>query len=515
MPISKGEKLNRRVWSLFEKAGFNTKPSSTDQNEYVVNIGRGRPLDLYAEVTELGVKIIGSNKSGGIGGSWTAHMNDCETLRKKENAQKCLLVATDHELDAADMAHAKSLGIPVWTEENLNYYEELVESIGKYAKHEIIHSLGIRTTEESDIHKVLGIKLNQPTTTGGTELFAFSMSPERLLKTSVIYRRAQGNANAYQRMLNRKRLPKIAKFLDTQNAILPTDIILHLDNSVNVTPIDAGTMKDTSGNTVHFSNVTNYTPVALDIPMKYASTEIIDGQHRLYGFVHASDHIRKNFNLVVIGMKNINEKQKTETFIAINDNSRRMDANLVTYLKYTTDDGMCKNDPILMSIRVVVELNKQSPFKKSIKLLDIGKERLTLKGLSGYDLKGMLSVNGLLRKYNTTNDVGEYVRMLRIYFSILNSVFKKEWKNPNKYIIATNRGVTALLKLLKSIIKHENSWPTEKRLKEYASALKKHWKTWETSKLQKSYVGSQGWKNFHTDMVNAIKKDSKFSGFKA
>ena len=515
MTLSKGEKLNIRVWTLFEKAGFVTKPNSSDNTEYKINMGRGRPVDLLAEVKELGVKIIGSNKSGGIsGGTWTGHMNDCEKLRETISAQKCLLVATDHDLDQSDIDHANSLGMPVWNEEQLSYYEELVESIGTYAKYEIIHSLGIKTTEESDFHKVLAIKLNQPTSSCKTELYAFSMSPERLLKTSVIYRRAQGNSKAYQRMLNRNRLPKIADFLNTPDAILPTDLILHLDDCVKISQVDITNLFDANGSKITISNSNNYCPVVLEIPMKYASMEIIDGQHRLYGFTKTLQNIKKDFNLVVVGIKNLTEEQKRETFIAINDNSRRMDANLVTFLKYTTDDIVCQGDTSIMSIRVVVELNKQSPFKKSIKLLDIGKEKLTLKGLSGYDLKGLIGTKGYLRKYNPTNNADIYVRQLRIYFSIINSVFKKEWNDPDKYIIATNRGISALLKLLKSILKNENAWPSEARFKEYAKALKSNWGDWQIKKLKASYVGAKGWTDFHHDIVKAIKKDKAFSNFK-
>lgn len=515
MHLSKGDKLNIRVWKLFEKAGFSTQPNSSNPSEFVVNIGRGRPLDLYAEIPSLGVKIIGSNKSGGIsGGSWTAHMNDCDSIKNTVGAQKCLLVATDHELDVRDMAHAKSLDIVVWTEDELSYFEELVASIGGYAKYEIIHSLGVTTTEESDVHEVLAIKLNQPNKSSHTELFAFSISPERLLKTSVIYRRAQGKADAYQRMLNKNRLPKIGKFLEEVDAILPTDIILHLEDNVSVQNIPFSNIKNQSGVPIHLSSTNNYSAVVLGIPMKYASTEIIDGQHRLYGFTQVAQLLRDNFNLVVVGIKNLDDKQKRETFVAINDNSRRMDPNLVAFLKYTTNNTLCQASAELMAIRIAVELNNQSPFKKSIKLLDIGKERLTLKGLSGYDLKGLLGIRGLLRKYNTGNDPDIYISMLRIYFSIFKTVFGSEWKNPDVYIIATNRGFSSLLKLLKSIIKFENGFPTSIRISEYAKALKKNWRTWETSKLKKTYVGAQGWSDFHKDLVKTIKKDSKFKKFK-
>ena len=98
-------------------------------------------------------------------------------------------------------------------------------------------------------------------------------------------------------------------------------------------------------------------------------------------------------------------------FVAINDNSRRMDANLVAYLKYTDDECQCQEDPELMAIKIVVELNETTAFRDKIRFLDVGTQKITLKGFSGYDLKGLLGPRGLLRKYYTNNS-REYVKAL-------------------------------------------------------------------------------------------------------
>src|SRR5438128_1594833 len=92
-------------------------------------------------------------------------------------------------------------------------------------------------------------------------------------------------------------------------------------------------------------------------------------------------------------------------------------------------------------------LNKTSPFKDQIRLFDLGKQKLTLKGLSGYDLRGLVSPKGLLRQYNAENETKEYLRILRLYFNTIHAEFKTEWENPDKYLIATNRGITAFLKI--------------------------------------------------------------------
>ncbi len=511
--MSKGEKLNKRVWQLFEKAGFSTKPNSSDVAEYVVTIStKARKVDLFAEDSNLQVKIIGSNKSGEIKPSFSGHINDLVALRNAATANKAILIATGHQIDKSDLQFADSNSVVVWGEDKLAYYEALVDSIGKYARYEIVHSLGLKTEEEKSSHKVLALRFRQPNKSSQAELFLFTLCPEFLLRTSVIYRRAQGDAKAYQRMLRKNRLPNIAAFVSRTDATLPTDIILHLSNTVRIDEITLPT-EDKNHQPFILTNSRNYDLVVLDIPKEYASLEIIDGQHRLFGFINATDPIKSDFNLAIAGIRELSEGQKRDTFVAINDNSRRMDPNLVAYLKYTEDDNECMGNPELMAIRIVVELNRHNPFKESIRVLDVGGQVLTLKGLSGYDLKGLIGINGLLRKAFPKNTPSEYITALKTYFSTVRSLFKKEWDDPTNYIVATNRGVTAFLKLLRSILKADGQFPTQARIREYLEALKKNHKSWKNDQLKQTYVGSQGWKEFHRAMVAAVRKERRFKKF--
>jgi len=112
----------------------------------------------------------------------------------------------------------------------------------------------------------------------------------------------------------------------------------------------------------------------------------------------------------------------------------------------------------------------------------------------------------LLRKYYPNNSPAEYTQALRLYFSTLRSLFKTEWDNPGTYIIATNRGLSAFLKLLKSILKTHKGTLTPEIVKKYLSPLESGWETWEFDKLKQTYVGSQGWKDFHRKLVAVIKK---------
>ena len=171
----------------------------------------------------------------------------------------------------------------------------------------------------------------------------FSMTPERLLKTCVVFRRAKGSADAYQRMLRKDRLPKIRSFVTRSDAILPTNLVLHLGSKVVVETPQKQVHLDASNNIITLSS-SSYDLAVLSIPMEYSSLELIDGQHRLFGFAKTDAATKKSFSLVVLGLKGLTDKLKHDTFVAINENSRRMDPNLVSFLRYAKDDALCQKE---------------------------------------------------------------------------------------------------------------------------------------------------------------------------
>lgn len=514
-----GPALNERVWKLFESAGFETKPNSNDLEEEIVLLSptKKRKIDLSAKDATLKVKIIAENKiEPKIKGSFSARVNDFKELVKAAKAKKGLMVFSKAEVSDENREFAAEHGIVVWTIKELEYYQTLVDTIGTEAKYEIIHAFGIKTLEEKTTHTILALRFNQPFFDSDVaSLFVFTMNPEVLLKTCVIYRKAANeNAEAYQRILKKKRMQAVKNFVSGTDALLPPSIIVNLGNKVDWCPI-AVPQKDEDGKPFVLSREEACELGVLKIPNEYASMELIDGQHRLYGFVHADKDIRRNFNLTVLGIQGLSVNKKRDTFIAINDNAHRIDPSLVLYLKYTEDEAACQNDAELMAIKLVVELNKLDPFKNRIRLLDfdpVGDQIITLKGFAGYDLKGLVGEKGLLRKYYE-NDSASYVSALKLYFSLVKNLFKPEWREPERFIIFTNRGLSGFLKLLKSILKAENGRLDKDSVEKYLTALKTNWVgSWETEMLKNSYVGSKGWKDFHRDLVVAIRK--KFPAFK-
>ncbi|MGD1119982.1 MAG: DGQHR domain-containing protein [Dehalococcoidales bacterium] len=507
--VDKGDALNIRVWSLFERAGFDTKPNSNnpDEEKVILTNKKTRSLDLSASIGPLSVKIIRENTTQKkLPESFSTYVHDFIQLTKIAKANACLFVFTNINVNEQEKEYANKNHIQVWGEKELSYYEAIVDTIGEYAKYEIIHSFGIKTDEEVNIHNLLALKFQQPYNNSLSELFMFTTSPEKLLKTCVIFRKAQGSANTYQRMVNKRRLGSMKKYVVQNNAVLPPNLIVYLNDNVKWNPIPIPE-KDLEGETITLAKK-NYELGILSIPLEYASIEIIDGQHRLFGFVNTEPFTRENFNLTVIGLKNLDSNKKRDIFIAINDNMRRVDANLVTYLKYTENEVDCQENRELMAIKVVVGLNNCSPFKDKIKLLDIGKQYITLRNFTNDDLQSLLGPRGMLRKYYPSNNSEEYISVFRLYFNVVKTIFSLQWDNPEKYIIFTNRGISAFLKLLKPILKHCQSQLSEEIIKKYIMPIKENWgdEKWDRTKLKGMYVGTSGRKQFQRELIGIVQK---------
>jgi DNA sulfur modification protein DndB len=367
MSTDKGPALNKRVWGIFEEAGFVTKPNSNNPKEEAVielPTGKQRKVDLLAELPELGVKIIGENKSRKkLDGSFTAYVHDYQELQKVIGANAVLFVSDHKDFDLEDKQYALEKGFSFWEDEELDYYETLVDTLGKYAKYEILHSMNVFTQEQTQIHHVLALRFRQPFSSSNNNLFVFTASSELLLKTCIVLRKAAGIKDAYQRIVKKSRLSKIAKFVGQSDSILPPNIVVHLSDKINFIELPMPN-QDKFGKKITLTQKNDYDLVLLQISLEYASMEIIDGQHRLFGFTNTESATTKFFNLVVLGLANMHPKRRTETFVAINDNARRMDPNLVAYLKLTNDETECQKDNELMAIKIVFELNQTTPFRK-------------------------------------------------------------------------------------------------------------------------------------------------------
>lgn len=486
------KKFHDRIKRLLINAGFDILKS--DYN----TMG----ADIIAQVDNKKIivqcKCAQSENKEGLG---ISHLIDEYSKKaEKENAERAILAISKYKISPTYFSEeekerrAKFDKVIIWDDQIINYYEEVVSALNEWAKYTIIGDMYITSKFGGPISAPF-IKIQQ----GDFEFLVFKITPEDLLKISYIFRRDYSR-KAYQRTLNISRLKKdISTFLDSPEAILPSNI-LGVFNS------DIKTTRDNK----------------ILIPAQYKSFWIIDGQHRLYSFCYTKDKIRKqNFELICVGLdgKRWAESQQAKLFVDINSKSKRISKLLLLDLYELIG---------IKDIRVelVKKLSNESKtFKNKIKISRLENKPISLVTFSTTPPMNTLlnDRNGELgyffrNKYGRYPDYNNnslyekckdfYFNVFDNYFGKISEIFSDEWNNSDKYILATERGIRMLLRLLRWIIryntKNQKRFDDEENLIKIISAIKGF--NFENEILKNKYLGEGGADNFVEDIKTYIQK---------
>jgi len=432
MAISK--KFEKKIQSLFEKAGFEVK-----SNFYA------KGPDIIAE--SEGIKILIQCKCSTEEGkplpfSLESLVDEYSKKVDKERAKIAILAISGYKIPEKyqDEEYKKELlekdHVIIWDDQLIEYYEDVVKALGNFAKYNFLGDFKIKD-EFGKPYVTPFLKISQ----GKYELFIFKISPEILLKIAYIFRR-EYSPKGYQRMLNIRRLKKeIAEFLQREEALLPTPIVCVFDEGIKIE-----------------NN-------SLVIPLKYHSIWIIDGQHRLYSFCYVPQPIRENFQLLCVGFdgKELREKDQAEIFIDINEKAKKISKLLLLDLYELVGIRDIR-------VEIVKTLKDKPPFKDKIKLPRFKKGKISLVSFAlTSPMKQLVGERGFLAKVFEER-VGERVNFenedvyikfkefcVKIFIEFFKEVgkfFPKEWNNSDDFLLATDRGIRGLLRLLLKIFEY-------------------------------------------------------------
>lgn len=370
----------------------------------------------------------------------------------------------------------KNKKIKVWEITNIDYFNTVSNSIGGWAKYEILARLGY-TKKFDRAKKIPSISIKQP----GGNLYVFSIDPETLLKMAYVFRRPV-SPKAYQRMLSPERIKKtIPSFLDKEEAILPTNITCVLPPQ------------------------TTFKKNRLVIPSKFSSIWIVDGQHRLYSFANIKNlENLKKFKLICVGLKNTDfpPKKQGKIFIDINYYAKKVSTDLLLDLYEILNIKDRR-------VEIVKSLNSKGVFKNKIKSPSNPKGIIALPTFSLTPAMDSLVRNG---GYLNTYYKGKFqenkfqdfcIRNINLFFSIISRKLKSMWEDPKKYIICTNRGIRAFLRLFPFVLNYSNGIK-EKNFEKPIICLKDF--EFLNSELRRKYLGEGGADEFAKNLVEHIQR---------
>lgn len=279
------------------------------------------------------------------------------------------------------------------------------------------------------------------TQVGSKKLYTFLLDVSNFLKFAYVFRIETSNILAsYQRLLKRSKIRKIQEYLQQGDGYFPNNVIVTTNEDVRLTN------ENTSKLVLHGT---------LKLPNKPAYLEVIDGQHRLYGYTKISD--KDKHHIVVTVIKNLNDEEKAKLFITINKNQTPVPA----YLLWDLYSDVEKDSTRGKISRFVKAINNEQPFKNLIRLPRI---RSTNAYLSFSSICFVLN-DGIFRKFGAKENFNEVVRC---FFSATcgDSILGDDWRRGReskgrKGFLGTNVGISVQFKLLNKVLEKTGVPPSD------------------------------------------------------
>ena len=386
-----------------------------------------------------------------------------------------LYIGTSSELITKDLTPKKYPNIDclqIYNEEHWEYFKILARTTKEGAKFEFLASVDINPSDIGDA--ALGgeiltkqcLELTNKTLFSGqndvlADLFVVTFKPKELLRIARVLR-YQGQplaissessdnqqSGGYQRILIPDKLKKIREFINNDSQIVfPTNLTLVLNSECEV----------------HNSK--------LHIPSKYASIDVIGGQHRLFSYASSSERIQDEALLIATAIKfNTCDTQQiskyaAQTFITINSEQTKVKRDLIYLISYDVLDDktpesiaakilkMCDSKPNgiltgIFALRAFIKKNKlnQTP----IPIISIVRELARI-----FKTENLKKIRFALGRQ--TEDLNESKfpiqigrQLLEHYFSQVKYVFPDDWENVDSLLMCT-KYIGAFIKLLETFI---------------------------------------------------------------
>ncbi|MBI4225866.1 DGQHR domain-containing protein [Candidatus Roizmanbacteria bacterium] len=338
----------------------------------------------------------------------------------------------------------------LWTDKETQSYMTLTEQYGNYAK-VIMYSILFRN------RKNLLETIQVPAIRGGKgdkKYYYFVVQPEKLLSgIAYIHRREEANPDAirytYQRMLNKAKLESIKEYVKG-GGYFANNIIM------NFTTNPTFETKTTVGDIVLGT---------LTLPRQYGSAWIIDGQHRLYGYLNSGKS--EDALIPVLAFDNIAVKDQAKLFVDINKEQKPISADLLwdLYSDIYKDSTDTKQKELWTISQISKNLNsdKDSPLFQFIKLPSQSKDNQKKAHLSLTRICIAINENRLIRKTedllfdeNYDNSVDTAFEVIKEYLNTISKLYLEDWEKADEGLLCSNVGIRILLNILRQLLKYFN-----------------------------------------------------------
>jgi len=407
-------------------------------------------------------------------------------IYKKYTFFKYIIVTKNIKVRKSDYEFANQHpSIYIWNDDFLEYYSNLYSYIKPYAKYDLLGEMRIRPVQQQPITvPAFQIKF------GGVNVYNFVINPKDLLEVAFVARREVGKERYYQRIIDKKRLVNIAKYIENGGRF-PNNIIISFKKDLDVKfhRIKGPDYSSTDWPYVGISYG------ILEFPKDYRSCWIIDGQHRLYAFIN----VKKNFyfNMPVTAFEHLDIEDQCKFFLDINKNQKPVNPDLLWDLNGemipSEKDGIISN--------VVKFLNNEdrgplfykiyypsTGIKKKTDMIKISAICIAIKKRKIIDEFTLQNIKNPLYNKDPSLCVKKVGQSLSKYFEVLKTNFPNNWDLKSKGFILTNGGISVMIglfeKILSRIMQKDKREPSKEDFKFYTSPIKEELESLDATYLK-------------------------------
>lgn len=464
------EVFEDRVWCLFAKLGFThmNKDRYFEMSYDYQNPNITQQIDVFAadEETVLIVECKASEtlKDGVFKKPIEAFHGQMdglrrEAIRKFPKAKVKFIWAThNYILSNADQAKLREWDIIHFSDAVINYYFELVKHLGTCARYQLLGNLFANQEIRNMEDKIPAIQGEM----GGHKYYSFSIEPMRLLKIGYVLHRNEANKNmmpTYQRLIKKKRLQEVQKFINT-GGYFPNSLIISIDTN------GKGVQFDTSSARVEGSLSRLG---VLHLPKRYRSAYIIDGQHRLYGYSDSNYAVSNS--IPVVAFVDLDRQEQIKLFMDINENQKAVPKTLRVTLNadmlWDSPDYNERRQALRSKMAQMLGEEETSPLMGRIVIGE--DEKSLIKCITVEAIQTALKKCSFMTQYGKKNtivkdgtfDVGDNQATCDLLYPFLESCLRyvkdaviDEWErgDGNNGMLTMNRGIQALIRVIDDIV---------------------------------------------------------------
>jgi DGQHR domain-containing protein len=282
-----------------------------------------------------------------------------------------------------------------------------------------------RTTESGDRKnwkKFRALVSEQP---GGT-VYTISISGKELVHSATVLSRKDIGETGIQRVRSSGRCNRIAGFLAQDNAMLANNLVGNVP-----------------GDKFYYEDGYVYLHPEL-------VHEIIDGQHRLWGFHEDHNEADVDFDIIYSFLVDADDGKRAALFYKINKEQKKVNPSLAFDLLSVMDEGT--EEQKIAELVKQLNTDAESPFKGLIGIKEKEGGRISLANMTNKIRKFLRTPMGKRGFFiNKALQQDALYLTLRNYFSAIEKTFPSEWADEESILVKT-LGFGAFIELLGDVL---------------------------------------------------------------